>query len=129
VNGSVIGLTQTALMNTEVRLCGQLEKWPSKTEMARLMEAAGFSVHVGQYSIRLQDCEHFAFQEYGGDLGDPQFDADASTLEKMLEDGGRVSAALTAANLRHRFELYSNNDELVGYLHHRWPQDQGGGDA
>ena len=129
VTANVIGLTQTALMNTEVRLCGQLEKWPSKTEMARLMEAAGFSVHVGQYSIRLQDCEHFAFQEYGGDLGDPQFDADASTLEKMLEDGGRVSAALTAANLRHRFELYSNNDELVGYLHHRWPQDQGGGDA
>lgn len=111
-------------MDTNVRLSGQLEKWPTKTEMARLMKSAGFSVYVGRYSIRLQDCEHFAFQDYGGDLGDPQFDADASNLQKMLEDGGRVSAALTAADIRHRFELYNDNDELVGYLHHRWPQDQ-----
>lgn len=125
--GDVIGLTQTSLMDTEVRLYGQLENWPSKTEMARLMEAAGFSVYVGQYSIRLQDCEHFAFQEYGGDLGDPQFDADASSLEKMLKDGGRVSDALTAAGIRHRFELYNDSDELVAYLHHRWPQEQADG--
>ncbi|NJM99659.1 MAG: hypothetical protein HC800_23185 [Phormidesmis sp. RL_2_1] len=109
-------------MDTDVRLYGQLEKWPSKTEMARLMEAAGFTVYVGQDSIRLRDCEHFAFQEYGGDLGDPQFDADGSTLEKMLEDCGRVSAALAGADIRHRFEIYNDDDELVGYLHHRWPQ-------
>jgi hypothetical protein len=116
-------------MDTEVRLYGQLEKWPSKTEMAKLMEAAGFSVYVGQYSIRLQDCEHFVFQEYGGDLGDPQFDADASSLEKMLEDGGRVSAALTAARIRHRFEICNDNDELIGYIHHGWPQEQADGDS
>lgn len=116
-------------MGTDVRLYGQLEKWPSKTEMAQLMETEGFSVYVGRYSIRLQNCEHFTFQEYGGDLGDPQFDADASTLEKMLEDGGRVSAALTVADIRHRFELYNENDELVGYLHHRWPQAQADGDT
>ena len=116
-------------MNTDVRLYGQLEKWPSKTQMARLMEAAGLTVYVGQYSIRLRDCEHFAFQEYGGVLGDPQFDADASILEKMLEDGGRVSAALASADIRHRFEIYGDNDELVGYLHHRWPQCQNDGGA
>jgi hypothetical protein len=87
------------------------------------MEAAGFSVCVGRYSIRLQDCEHFVFQEYGGDLGDPQFDADASTLDRMLDDGGRVSAALASADIRHRFELYNERDEIVGYLHHRWPQE------
>ncbi len=125
----VIGLIETALMDTEVRLLGQLEKWPSKTEMARLMEAAGFSVHIGQYSIRLRDCEHFVFQEYGGDLGDPQFDADASSLEKMLEDSGRVSAALSAAGIRHRFELYNDSDESIGYLHHRWPREQADGDS
>jgi hypothetical protein len=97
--------------------------------MARLMETAGFSVYIGRYSIRLRDCEHFAFQEFGGDLGDPQFDADASSLAKMLEDAGRVSDALTAADIRHRFELYNGNDELVGYLHHRWPQEQADGDS
>ena len=125
----VIGLHLTLIMDTDVRLYGQLERWPSKTEMARLTEAAGFTVYVGRYSIRLQDCEHFAFQEYGGDLGDPQFDADASTLEKMLEDGGRVSAAFVEADIRHRFKIYNDNDEMVGYLHHRWPQEQIDGSA
>lgn len=109
-------------METGVRLDGQLEAWPSKTEMARLLREAGFSVVVGRYSIRLQDCEHFALQEYGGDLGEPQFDADARSLARMLDDAGRVSRALAAADLRHRFELYDDRDELVGYLHHRWPQ-------
>jgi hypothetical protein len=89
--------------------------------MARLLASAGFSVVVAQYSIRLDDCEHFVLQEYGGDLGEPHIDADAKTLERMLEDGGRVSNALAAANLRHRFELYDESGELVGYLHHRWP--------
>ncbi len=92
------------------------------------MVAAGFSVYVGPYSIRLQDCEHFVFQENGGDLGEPQFDADARLLLKMLEDGGRVSAALTAAGIRYRFELYNDRDELIGYLHHRWPREQADGD-
>lgn len=108
-------------MDSSVSLCGELESWPSKARMARLLASAGFSVVVGRYSIRLADCEHFVLQEYGGDLGEPQFDADASTLGRMLDDAGRVSRALAAADLRHRFELYDGNDELVGYLHHRWP--------
>lgn len=105
-----------------IRLFGQLEVWPSKSTMARLLSSAGFSVVVGRYSIRLEDCEHFVLQEYGGDLGEPQIDADAETLERMLEDANRVSRALTAADIRHRFELYDDRDALVGYLHHRWPQ-------
>lgn len=109
-------------MDEYIRLYGNLDGWPSKTEMAQLLEAAGFSVYVGQYSIRLNDCEHFVLQEYGGDLGDPQFDACANTLEQMLDDGERVSAALASADIRHRFELHNNRDEMVGYLHHRWPQ-------
>ncbi len=110
-------------MDTDIYLYGQIDDWPRKTEMARLMESAGFSVDVGRYSIRLQDCEHFVFQEYGGDLGDPQLDADASSLEKMLDDAGRVSTALASAGIRHRFELYNDSDEMVGYLHHRWPKE------
>ena len=88
--------------------------------MARLLKAAGFSVLVGRYSIRLQDCQHFVTKK---DLpARVQFDADADTLEKMLDDAGRVSAALASANIRHRFELYNERDEMVGYLHHRWPK-------
>jgi hypothetical protein len=47
----------------------------------------------------------------------------------MREDGRRVSAALAAGGIRHRFELYNNSDELVGYLHPRWPREQADGDS
>ena len=110
-------------MDTSIRLYGKLDGWPSKEEMAHLLESAGFLVVVGRYSIRLKDCEHFVFQKYGGDLGDPQFDADASSLEQMLNDAGRVSAVFVSADICHRFELYNDLDKLVGYLHHRWPQE------
>jgi hypothetical protein len=111
-------------MDTDIRLYGQIDHWPTMATMARLVEAAGFSVSVGRYSLRLQDCEHFVFQEYGGDLGDPQVVADASILDRMLDDRGRVSAALASADIRHRFELYNERDDIVGYLHHRWPQEK-----
>jgi len=110
-------------VDATIRLYGQIDDWPSKAEMARLLKSAGLSVYVGRYSIRLQDCEHFVFQEYGGDLGDPTIDVDASSLEIMLDDCGRVSAALASADIRHRFELHNDFDEIVGYLHHRWPRE------
>ncbi|MBT5018250.1 hypothetical protein OAF98_05130 [Planctomicrobium sp.] len=107
-------------MYEDIFLTGQLDPWPRKTEMVQLLQAAGFSIDVGRYSIRINDCEHFVFQEYGGDLGEPQIDADASSLEKMLVDAGRVSTALISADIRHRFELYDELNEMVGYLHHKW---------
>lgn len=109
-------------MDEGVYLAGQLENWPTKSKMASILRAEGLTVNVGNYSIRIEDCEHFVIQEYGGDLGDPQFDADASSLELMLNDAGRVSAALTSADIRHSFEFYDDQDQLVGYLHHNWPQ-------
>ena len=110
-------------MDEGIILAGEIDRWPSKTVMIQILENAGLSIIEGRYSIRIKDCEYFGFHEYGGDLGDPVIEADASSLEKMLDDASRVSAALAAANLRHRFELYSeNNDKMVGYLHHCWPQ-------
>jgi hypothetical protein len=109
----------------DVRLAGQIDCWPSQSEMATILCAAGLNIHVGTYSIRITDCQHFEIQEYGCDLGNPVFDADADSLPQMLEDAAKVSGALNAANLRHRFELYGEDNELVGYFHHRWPQLQG----
>lgn len=89
--------------------------------MAAILRSAGVAVTVGRYSIRVDDCNHFVFQEYGGDLGDPCLDADADALDEMLRDAGLVSAALAAAEIQHRFEVYDNSDEMVGYIHHKWP--------
>ena len=109
-------------MDDGIFLSGCVEPWPSKSEMARIMRSAGFDVYVGQYSVRLRDCEHFVFQTYGGDICDPSIDADGSNLETMARDAQRVSDALTANNVRHRFELYNDADEMVAYIHHDWPQ-------
>jgi hypothetical protein len=110
-------------MNTFVRIVGELASWPSRREMASILRRAGLSVTVGQYSIRVDDCDHFVFQDYGGDLGNPSIDADADSRDQLLHDAGRVSRALAVANIRHRFELYDENNVMVGYLHHDWPRD------
>jgi hypothetical protein len=47
-----------------------------------------------------------------------------ATLERAVELIGDFSQKLTAASFLHRVELYNLADELVGYFHHRWPQDQ-----
>ena len=109
-------------MDTDVQISGELESWPSMHDMAALLRAAGLGVGEGRYSLRLTDFDHFVLQEYGGDLGDPEIDFEADCLADMLRDAGRVSRVLTDANLRHRFEIYDNSHELIGYLHHDWPQ-------
>jgi hypothetical protein len=101
------------------RVAGQLDVWPTKDRMAAILRANGLRVHVGRYSIRIEDCSHFVFQEYGGDLGDPAIDAD--TVTDMIREAGLVSGALSRADIKHRFEIYDDCDTLAGYLHHLWP--------
>src|SRR5207253_2366023 len=102
-------------------IAGELANWPTKDRMAAILRDAGLRVQVGTYSIRVQDCSHFVFQEYGRDLGEPTVDADADTVEAMMREGRLVSQALAGAGVRHRFEIYDDRNELLGYLHHRWP--------
>ena len=104
-------------------LAGQLATWPSKDDLARVLQSAGLHIYVGRYSIRVEDCEHFSFEQYGGDLGDPVIDADAETVESLVRDSRLVSSALAAADLRHRFEVYDDNDNIAAYFHHRWPDE------
>lgn len=52
--------------------------------MAEILREAGLRIYVGRYSIRVEDCSHFVFQEYGGDLGDPVIDAAAESAEDLL---------------------------------------------
>ncbi|MCA9073459.1 MAG: hypothetical protein KDA93_00395 [Planctomycetaceae bacterium] len=102
-------------------LAGELAEWPSIHQMTKLLRASGLEIVVGQYSVRVQDCDHFVFQEYGGDYWPPVIDADADTVEEMIRDAKLVSNALTNAGIRHRFEVYNSEDVLVGYIHHEWP--------
>ena len=92
--------------------------------MAAILRDAGLRVYVGRYSIRVEDCSHFVFQEYGGDLGDPVVDAFADSVEQMLREASLVSRALANADVAHRFEVYcESTTDMVGYLHHDSPID------
>ncbi len=92
--------------------------------MASLLRAAGLTVDVGRYSIRIRDCAHFAFQEYGGPHG-PTIEADAPSVEALLHDARLVSGALARAGVRHRFEVYDMEAVLRAYVHHDWPPSDG----
>ncbi|GGE59878.1 hypothetical protein GCM10007421_38200 [Halopseudomonas oceani] len=104
-------------------LSGEIENWPSKDEMCQILEAANLSLNVGEYAIRIQGFDHFVFREFGGDLGAPCITADEESAEELIRQSSIVSKALTVAGLRHRFEVYDGNDELVAYHHHNWPKD------
>ena len=104
-------------------LAAELREWPSKDHMASILRAAGLRISVGQYSIRLDDFSHFVFAEYGGDLGEPCIEADASSPEALALEVQRVSSALSQASVVHRFEIYSEDGgEIRHYFHHAWPQ-------
>jgi hypothetical protein len=46
------------------------------------------------------------------------------TVERALMLLGDFSRCLTAGGFTHRVEVYDDAKELVGYFHHRWPQEQ-----
>ncbi len=52
-------------MSTTIRLCGELAPWPTRDALAELLLAAGLQVTVGRHSVRLGDCSHFVFQDFG----------------------------------------------------------------
>jgi hypothetical protein len=109
-------------MSAYALLSGELREWPSKEQLAAILRAAGLNVIVGRYSLRLPGMSHFVFQQYGGDLGDPQIEADADTPELLAHEAGFVSRALADADIVHRFEIYREGDgDPVYYLHHLWP--------
>jgi hypothetical protein len=41
----------------------------------------------------------------------------------MMLDAERVSSALSRAGIVHRFEVYDEQKNMVGYFHHDWPRD------
>jgi hypothetical protein len=111
------------MTETSAYVAGELgHPIPSMQRMASILREAGLQIHVGRYSIRVEDCSHFIFQDYGGDLGDPVIDADADTIDELIRDATLVSGALSKAAIKHRFEVYRHaSDEMVAYFHYDWP--------
>lgn len=106
---------------TLFHIAGEIAEWPSNRDLEKALRAAGLKIQTGSYSVRVLDCSHFVFQEYGGDLGDPVIEVDADSLEILLRDAALVSDALAQAGMRHRFEIYNGPSDMVAYLHFEWP--------
>jgi|TARA_B110000902_G_scaffold255140_1_gene320077 hypothetical protein len=110
------------MIDTSAFMVGRLSPWPSKEELADLLNSNGLDISIGKYSIRIKNFSHFVFQQYGGDLGEPDIDADAESAAEMIDSAEIVSRILANANIKHRFEIYDHKDALACYLHHSWPQ-------
>ncbi len=106
-------------MNNAISVCyGELAPWPAKKLLVKALREAGLQIYVGRYSVRIENCQHFIFQEYGGDLGDPQLEAEADTVEKMERDVRLVASALEVAGIGYHFEVCNSGDEPVLSLDH-----------
>lgn len=105
-------------------LAAECDPWPSLAGLVDLLRAAGLQVQAGAHAVRVSDCEHFVFRDFGGAAPSPGISADAQTVSRLLADAQRVSGALAAAGVHHRFEVYGPDDQLRGYFHHGW---SGGG--
>ncbi|MES2571979.1 MAG: hypothetical protein V4710_18235 [Verrucomicrobiota bacterium] len=109
-------------MTTDAYLSGELADWPDMRRMASLLQAADLHLSIGQYSIRLDNFSHFIFREFGGDLGDPQIEADADDVQTLAAEAKRVSEIFSDAGLIHRFEIYQHGtDVMTHYFHYGWP--------
>lgn len=104
-------------------LASEISKWPSKAELVNMFGSDGYAVIEGKYSVRLDDFDHFVFRELGGDLGPGCITADHASTEELVSTCERVSQTLAKAGVKHRFEVYSEKEELAAYIHHNWPKD------
>ena len=99
------------------------DPWPSKQDMLGLLRAHGLAVEERAYAVQARiDGRAFAFEVYGGDIGDPQADACDHDLRRLSDHTAQVSAALTAAGVRHRLEILDDGgDTLAGCFHNGMP--------
>lgn len=51
---------------------------------------------------------------------------DADRLDQLELFARALSAALAQAGVRHRLEVYAEDESLAAYLHHLWPQGSAG---
>ena len=113
------------------QMSGTLHTTLNRRAPAARLRAAGLRAEVreschyeGGHYIRVYEGSDFTLERIGG--GEYLANADADSVEPLYEAASRVSAALIDLGIRHRFELYDAQPEMVHYLHYRWPQVVGG---
>lgn len=107
--------------DTDATLTGTCDPWPSKAELLNAIQASGFRVVSTEFSIRVSGSGSIVFRHLVGDVCPPAIDGDASTTTELFRDAAVVSSALAAAGIRHRLEIYDDEQNCAGCFHHQWP--------
>lgn len=114
-------LTETPL------LFGQVKTSFALSDLLAALKNAGLNAEIheadqdksGQY-ISLQDgAAQVTFEPAKEEF---LIGGEASNVAELQALAEKVSSVLAAAQLKHRFELYADEDSLVAYFHHDWPQ-------
>ena len=111
------------MSNEYALLAAEMSRWPSKNELASIFRSDGYTVIEGEFSVKLADFDHFVFRELSGDLSPGSVSADHRSTEELVVFSRRVSRTLANSGIRHRFEVYSDREELAAYMHYNWPRD------
>ncbi len=104
----------------DVSVDGEIDSQLARTELARVLSAAGLVVEESAYALRLRlsgERVEFTRDDVGFILCGG-FDTPESRAQLP-----EFSTALGRLGLRHRFEIYEG-DDLVDYLHHAWELDE-----
>ena len=96
---------------------GQIATTLTKVELAHVFAGEGIPAEATEHVVR---CQIGADRvEWQATKGGYMLNGDRDWSRANCE---RLSAALSARRVRHRIELYSDDETLIGYLHHGWPQ-------
>jgi hypothetical protein len=94
---------------------GEIENWPSKIEMLSLLQKENLDFKEGHYSVWYSDEEtNISFEEYGGDLGEPSFQAESTkSLKEFIQELEVISKVLTKNKIINSFEIYNGEEKFM----------------
>ena len=98
-------------------LSGTIENWPSKDQLATILNKAGIKTRTGTHAIRLAECPSFVFRDLDGPAA-PSMSADHDFVEPLRDITAKVSEALAKHDIRHRFEVYDADGTCVSEFGH-----------
>jgi hypothetical protein len=84
--------------------------------------ASRYGATPGDY-IRIHESDDFTVQEVSP--GYCFAEGLSSSVERMYAAASRVSLALTALGVRHRFEVRDRESRRVHWVYHLWPNAEG----
>jgi hypothetical protein len=96
--------------------CGQITTALSKSALALALTSNGIASEAAVFVVRCRiGTEGLEWEPIeDGYLLSGHSDAGHSNLQRMSE-------VLASLRLKHRIELYADDDALIGYLHYDWP--------